>query len=106
MYFFRKKDNPNVRIVAKEFKNKGSINVNNEDAELKEVGTLVNKYVLSVLGLDVVTYSKRQTRSTIRIFMEYCDGGDLKQLYENLWKQRRHIPEKVLFPSLFCFGFN
>lgn len=69
---------------------------------MKEIGSLDNKYIVSLLGLDVARSSKIQDKPAIRIFMEYCDGKDLKHFYEESRKKQEYVTEKVKFFDFFC----
>lgn len=74
---------------------KDQLNIDDEGAELKEVGSLVSKYIVSILGLDVVQFDKDQKKPTFRIYMEYCDGDNITHYLEEMNKLHKRVPESV-----------
>lgn len=78
----------------KSFKFDQEININNQFAELKEVGTLVSKYIVSILGVGLLDYDSETKKPTLRLFMEYCNEGSLKDYIKKFYS-KKYIPESV-----------
>lgn len=72
-------------MAVKILKPEKNYDVQNQCAELKEVDDLLSKYIISILGFDI-DHSGEVPR--VRIYMEFCDEGDLEGLLPN--------PSKVL----------
>lgn len=80
--------------IPKEPKVQEEINVNDKFADLKEVGTLISKYIVSIFSANLLDYDKTNKPSFVLI-MEYCDGGSLTSYLETLCKENRFAPESV-----------
>lgn len=83
--FYAKKSDANIKMAVKILKPEKNYDVQNQCAELKEVDSLRSKYIISILGFDI-DHSGEVPR--VRIYMEFCDEGDLEGLLPN--------PSKVL----------
>lgn len=82
-------------IAVKSFRFGQEVNINNEFAELKEVGTLVSKYIVSILGVGLLGYDSVENKPTLRLFMEYCNEGSLKDYVKKFYDSKKYIPESV-----------
>lgn len=74
--------------------------IQNQYTELKEIDNLHSKYIVSVLGFNI---DKNDEESRIRIFMEYCDEGDLESaINKRISKEKRVCSDgKVYFLGVF-----
>lgn len=95
VYVLTNRVNPNIKIAMKELGYGEAFNVSNENAEMKEIGLLNCKYVVSLLGMDLIPSKLNPNKPILRLFMEYCDKNDLKKYYQDKNFKHKHISENV-----------
>lgn len=68
--------------------------ITNELVEANEAGALIFKYIVSILGADLSNSDSDTNETSMRLFMEYCDEGNLLD-YINSFKNDEHILKNV-----------
>lgn len=89
---FKKEIKVNDPVKTPEFQNE--INVNDEFADLKEIGTLISKYIVSIFSANLLDCDLTNKPSFVLI-MEYCNEGSLTSYLERIFSTGGFIPESV-----------